>query len=355
MRTCLQLAYLFSFIFLPVMNAQSFEIRVVTEKLQSIPLTTELTLSGTLRPLHETELSVAAEALVTALHVDVGSRVKRGDLLLELDADLARQQHLQAVAQVSAAKFTAIETQRLWDEGLRLKDKNHISQSEISSRESSASLAKAQLEQAQANARIAEKQLDYHQLYAPFDGVISARWTDLGQWLTRGDQVFTLVSLNNLRLDVRLPQEQLTNIENLQSVQIQPDTQPQLKIPAHIDTLVPVGDTARSFLLRITADKISTALLPGTSAKALLNFKHAQIAVVLPRDAVLRNVDGNYTAFVIENGIAQRRKITLGAAGRNGYIVKDGLAPGEQVVIRGNEVLNDGNAVVIVDKLSQTP
>lgn len=356
MRHCQKILYCGFFLLLHLFNvsAQSAEIRVVTKTLESTMLTTDLALSGTLQPLRKADLSVAAESLVTLLHVDVGSNVKKGDLLLELDSELAEQRHIRALAQMAEAEATATEAQRLWDEGLRLKKQNHIAQSEISVRKSNVTLTKARLAQANADVRIAAKQLADHQLHSPFDGVISARWTDVGQWLTRGDQVFTLISLDNLRLDVRLPQEQLSNIKHLQSVKIQLDTQPLVKIPARIDTLVTVGDSARSFLVRIIANEVSPLLLPGISARALFHFEHQKKAVILPRDALLRNVDGNYTAFIIDNGIAKRRKVTLGDAGRDGYLIEKGVKAGELVVIRGNELLTDGASVVIVDELRQS-
>ncbi|MEP1446011.1 MAG: efflux RND transporter periplasmic adaptor subunit [Paraglaciecola sp.] len=347
--------YVVTCLFSLQVNAQSADIRVVTQELKSTVLTTELVLSGTINPLHKAELSVATEALVTKLHVDVGSQVKAGDLLLELDDVLAKQLHLGALAQVSAAEITLKEAQRVLDEGLRLLQQKHVTQSEISGRESNVTIAKAQLEQAKADAQIAKAQLGYHKLYAPFAGVVSARWTDLGQWLSKGDQVFTLVSLDNVRLDVRLPQEQLTNIDNIQSVQIQPDTQPTLKIAARIDTLVPVGDMSRSFLLRLATQQSSSALLPGTSAQAHFVFEHSKIAVVLPRDALLRNADGNYTAFIVQDGVAKRRRVTLGPAGQDGYLVEEGLQPGDHVVIRGNELLSEGSTVTISSKSSLTP
>ena len=114
-----------------------------------------------------------------------------------------------------------------------------------------------------AGGGIAAEQLARHQLKAPFNGVISARWTDLGQWLTPGDQVFTLVSTDELRLDVQLPQEHLPSIDQIHAVQIRPDSQPTLHIPARVDAIVPVGDASRSFLLRLVATDSSPALMPG--------------------------------------------------------------------------------------------
>lgn len=327
--------------------AQAKELRVVTHILQVTSLRSELELSGTLRALRDSTLSVSVNALVKNLQVDVGSRVKKGDLLLELDSNIARQEHKRALAQLAAAETNAAEAVRLRDEALRLQQQSHIAQSEVSARESAAKLAAARLDEARAEVSIAAENLARHRLVAPFDGVISQRLTDVGQWLNPGDAVVALTSLDLLRLDVQLPQEQLANIDHIKQVQIAPDTQPGLKIPARIDQLVPVGDASRSFLLRLAAQQTDKALVPGASARALLQFEHGQTAVLLPRDALLRNADGNYSVFVVENGKAQRRKVELGLAGSDGYLIEQGLSAGEQVITRGNEVLEDGQSVVV--------
>ncbi|AQT60036.1 efflux RND transporter periplasmic adaptor subunit [Cellvibrio sp. PSBB023] len=340
-------------LFLPLLTishsikAQPNELQVVTHRLQTTAMGSELELSGTLRALRDSNLSVAVNALVKQLHVDLGSHVKQGDLLLELDDKIAKQEHQRALAQLSAAETAATEAARLRDEALRLKQQSHIAQSEVSARESAATLAVARLQEARADAGIAAEQLARHQLKAPFDGVISARWTDLGQWLTPGDQVFTLVSTDELRLDVQLPQEHLPSIDQIHAVQIRPDSQPTLHIPARVDAIVPVGDASRSFLLRLVATDSSPALVPGASARAHLTFQQAKTAVLLPRDAVLRNADGNFSVFVVENGKAKRRQIALGNTRRDGYLVEQGLEAGEQVVIRGNELLSDDQSVTV--------
>ena len=331
------------------LNAQPDEVQVVTHRVQTTALSSELELSGTVRALRDSNLSVAVNALVKSLQVDIGSRVKKGDLLLVLDDSIVKQEHQRALAQLSAAETTATEATRLRDEALRLQKQSHIAQTEVSARESAATLATARVQEARAEARIAAEQLAKHQLKAPFDGVISARWTDVGQWLNPGDQVFTLVSMDLVRLDVQLPQEHLASIEHLQTVQIRPDSQPDLQIPARIDTLVPVGDASLSFLLRLVATETAPARVPGASARAHLAFKQTKTAVLLPRDAVLRNADGNFSVFVVENGKAKRRPITLGSSSRAGYFVEQGLQADEQVVVRGNELLSDGQSVIVVD------
>ena len=327
--------------------------RVVVHTIEETALTSELQLSGTLRALREADLSMAADALVTKLHVDVGNQVEQGDLLAELDKSLAAQNQARAQANVSAVETRLNEARRLLDEAMQMKQQSYISLTEVDARKSAVELAEANLTQARAEAKFVAVQLEKHQLRAPFDGVISARWTELGQWLSRGDRVFTLVSLDDLRLDLRLPQEHLKNMDHLRQVEIIPDAIPDTKLSARVDAQVPVGDESRSFLLRLAADGDSHRLLPGTSARAHFIFEHSQNAVLLPRDALLRNADGSFSVFVVVDGKAERRRLKLGEPGSDGYLIREGLQAGEQVVIRGNELLREGEQVTVVDQLSQ--
>lgn len=331
-------------------HAQGPGLRVVVQTLKTAPVTRDLELSGTLRSLREAQLSMAAEALVSKIHVDVGSRVEKGQLLLELDSSLVAREHQRAEAEAKAAQISADEAQRRLAEAIRLRPENHIAQTEVEARKSAVTLAEAQLEQAKADASLVAERLAKHRLYAPFDGVVSARWTELGQWLNRGDRVLTLVSLEQLRLDVRLPQEQLQDMQKLTSVFIKPDTDSSTKIAARVDSVVPVSDMSRSVLVRLAATEPAKALFPGASARAAMQFEHAVDAVVVPRDAVLRNADGNYSVFVVEQGVASVRQVELGLASRHGYLAKKGLQAGDRVVVRGNEVLRDGESVEVTEQ-----
>jgi RND family efflux transporter MFP subunit len=108
----------------------------------------------------------------------------------------------------------------------------------------------------------------------------------------------------------------------------------------------------RTFLVRILVDDAGGRLLPGTSATATIQLPGRQTALVVPRDALLRYPDGTHSVFVVrESGGAttvEERRVTLGRGGERVEVL-DGLAPGERVVVRGNESLRNGQAVRIAD------
>ena len=308
-----------------------------------------LRLSGSLTAEHRASLSPRVDGLVTELLVDTGSRVTEGDLLLRLDPTLAQLE----LARTRAAKQEAIarrdEARRLLDEALRLREKQHISASEVAERQANLALAEAALSAAEAERAVAAEILARHDLPAPFTGVISARHTDAGEWVGRGDTVLELVALEPVRMEVMVPQEQFSAVNSQTSVSIIPDSAPALTLDGRITARVPVSDSAaRAFLVRIIVEKPETVLLPGTSATAVFQLPGSDGAqLTVPRDSLLRQPDGGYSLFVVEDGTARRVPVTIGASGPEGVAVLQGIGANDQVVIRGNEVLRDGQPVRI--------
>ena len=327
-----------------VMAQSTLSVQVISASSQQVD--EQITLSGEVNALLTSRLSLETEGLVKALYVDVGSRVEKGEPLLKLDDALTRQTLNEAEAAVVAAQASFDDAQRLYSEAEPLLEQSHIAESELQSRKSRRDEAASALQQAKARRNFQQAVLDKHTLYAPFTGVISQKNVEVGEWHQTGDHVLQLVSVDEVRLDVRVPQEVYPRLRNVKQVTLLPDTMPNQRIAGEIATLVPIGTSSgRSFLVRLRPTAADTQLVPGTSARATISFEVSQRAIIVPRDALLRQPDGNVSAFVVEDGVAKRRLLTLGGSGDYGIEVLKGLSEGDQVVIRGNEVLSDGQSV----------
>ncbi len=327
-------------------NNEAVPVRTETVSVDSIRDT--LTLAGSVNSLQRAELSTEIDGHVSQINVDVGSRVKKGELLLLLDKDLALQALSQAQAAVEKAQAEYTEAQRAAAEAKKLVQENHIAKSELLTRENMLRAAKAVLSEAVATKNYQQTLVNKHQLFAPFNGLIVQRNAELGEWHSRGSNVLTLVSTEQLRTDVYLPQEKFAQLDRIETITLIPDTNPDVNIKAEIATTVPVGtEGARSFLVRLKAPE-NKALVPGTSAVAKLEFALEQKGVIISRDALLRHADGGYSAFVVENGLASRRQLQLGKDAMSGVVVLSGLGANDEVIVRGNEVLQDGQAVSII-------
>jgi RND family efflux transporter MFP subunit len=326
---------------------------VVVAVPRTAQVTEELRLTGTLTAERSARLSPLVDGLVARIRVDAGDRVKRGAPLLELDAAVARLALERARAGAVEAEARHAEALRLADEAARLVAERHLPRTELARREADAKLAAASLAAARAAEREQAELVKRHVLPAPFDGVVARRMTDVGEWVTRGTPVMELVATDRIRLDVQAPQERFAEIREDAPVEVFADARGGEALPGHIVARVPVSDpTARTFLVRILVDGAGGQLLPGTSATAAIELPGAQTALVVPRDALLRYPDGTHSVFVVRESdgraTAEERRVRLGRGGERVEIL-EGIAPGDRVVVRGNESLRNGQPVRIAD------
>lgn len=313
-------------------------------------LSQQLVLSGSLTAQQDAGLSSRTAGLVAQLLVDAGSTVSKGQPLLQLDTSLAQHELAQRKAALAAAQVLQSEQLRLVGEAEQLTKQQLFPQTELALRRAGLAQAEATLQQAQAAAAQQQEVLARHTLTAPFAGVIAQRFTDVGEWIALGTPVLQLVSLNPLLLDVQVPQEYFAALPTLRRIAVQSDLLPGEKLSANLLATVPVGDaTARSFLARLAIQDDGVTLLPGTSARATLYFERDDAsALVVPPDALLRHPDGNFSVFAVRDGKAWRHNVTLGRSNEQGVEILSGLPKQQPVVVRGNEILRDGQAVRVL-------
>ncbi len=330
----------------------------VVQPHQAVP-TFSLSLTGDLVAAQRANLSSRVEGLVSDMRVDVGDRVEQGDILLTLDATQAEYLLQQRTATAAEAQADYDENRRLVEEAERLTKNNHLPQTELDLRKAALATATARLDAARAEEQAQRARVDWHQLKAPFSGVISRKQTETGEWITPGTAVLTLVSTDRVYLDVQLPQERFAQLNTASTVRIMPDTNPGQVVTGRIAAVVPVSESgSRTFRVRLITSPtkpgtLQPALLPGTSARATFEFTQStENALLIPRDALLRSPDGSFSVFVVVDhdgrSVAERRKLNLGLQTNGAVEVLEGLLADDKVVIRGNEILHHGQAVKVL-------
>jgi len=237
-------------------------------------------------------------------------------------------------------------------EGETLAERKFIPTSQVDTLRAAEQLALAALASARAAQAEQMALLDRHTLPAPFAGVIAERMTEVGQWASRGNALLRLVALDSVWLDVRVPQERHADLLGAFSATVLPDAMPGVELPARVVAKVPVSEAnARTFLLRLAVDNKDALLIPGTSARAEISLPATAAALAVPRDALLRQPDGGYSLFVVETqgdlSIARLRSVRIREGQGQRVAIESGLSGAERVVIRGNEQLRDGDAVIV--------
>ncbi|MDJ0877744.1 MAG: efflux RND transporter periplasmic adaptor subunit [Halieaceae bacterium] len=312
------------------------------EIFQTVPMT------GTVTSERSARLSAATSGLVHALNVDAGYQVARGDVLLELDPELVQLQLQSAEAQVTQARSELADARRRLAEAEELVPKASIAESTVRDREAEVALDEATLQQALAEAGLQRALLARHQVRAPFDGVVSSKLTELGEWVNPGQAVFELVAIDTIRLDFSVSEDFLPAIAPGGRVGYTLNARPGETWDGEVATVVPVTDrNARTFMLRVRPAEQRPLLLPGMSVTATLKLPTGRDGLVVPRDALLRYPDGRTVVWTVGDDIVSEHRVQTGLQFDGMVEIRDGIDAGDRVVVEGNEALRDGQAVEV--------
>lgn len=319
------------------------------------PLVSKLELSGSVTARRDARLSARASGLVLDLKVDAGDVVKAGDVLMQLDAELAEIELEMAIVEKQAAEIRLLDARRLEKEVRNLTRSGAFARSEAESRETAVRVAEAALKGAEVLEKQQRALIERHRLLAPFDGVIREKVAEVGEWVETGTPVVELVETGRLWMDVQVPQEHFRRLSSDPELQVRLESFPDQPIPGRVAVIVPLKDpVARTFLARIEMDDGIAA--PGGSGKVSFSFKGEEV-VQVPRDAVIRFPNGTAELWVVRenNGklMAKSRPVKVGGSFTEMIEVTEGLAEGERVILRGNEGMTDGQAVEITSKTSE--
>ncbi len=331
-------------------------VRVETVSDRSI--VSQINVTGTVTSPRTAVLSTAVAGLVAEVAIDEGHRVDTGDALLKLDAELAQLALERALAEVRQREIALEDARRRFTEAEQVGTQRGIARTQLESLRAEVTSDEAALVASQAAAREQQAIVDRHTLKAPFAGVISERLAELGEWVNPGDRLVELVATDNLRFDFRVGQESFAAISPQTPVEITFDALPDRSVLGRVDTIVPVKNPgARTFLIRVLADNTEAdnplRITPGMSVRGKLDIDTGRIGVAVSRDAILRFPDGRVTVWVVdadgELPVVREQVVRTGFEFDGVVEVTSGLSAGDLVVVRGNETLQEGQAVSILE------
>lgn len=325
---------------------------VVVAVANKAPARSTIELPGTITPRRDSNLSTRTAGLIRHLRVDAGHRVKQGEVLMELDDELAKIAFVRIAAERAQAELRLADAQRLEEEARRLASTGAFAKSEAESRKTALSVADAELRRAAALEKEQSELLERHRLIAPFDGVVRAKHAEEGEWVETGDPVLELVETTALRMDVQAPQELYPVLTRKPAARVVLDVYPDRPLDVKSVTVVPLKDAVtRTFLVRMEMEDPESLAAPGMSARARFEWLEED-AVQIPRDALIREPGGDTRVWIVTErdgkSEAVSREVTLGRRLGASLQIIDGIEEGDRVVVRGNESLTEGRPVVVV-------
>ena len=302
---------------------------------------------GTLRAVRGADLAAQASGVVDKIHIESGTEVAAGTVLLALkpNDDPAKLAQLQAQAELASITLRRDQEQL---------EAQAISQATVDTDVSNLKAARAQV--AAQQALIEEKVVR-----APFAGRLGIRLVDEGQYLAAGTTVVTLQALDPIFIDFYVPQQALARLQVKQAVSAMVDAYPDAAFSGNIVSVNSKVDAAsRNVQVRASFANADRRLVPGMYATVAIDDGDPSTLVTLPQSAITHNPYGDTVYLVQKSGSDDKgspkltvvqRFVKLGETRGDQIAVKSGIAVGDEVVTAGQMKLRNGLPVVINNKI----
>ena len=289
--------------------------------------------NGTLEAEREVDIVARAGGPLVALHTEEGMQVKAGELLAQIDEAEAR-------AQVEIAKVALQDAELVHNRAKASLENAVVSQEVYDS-------ALSGLESARAQLVGNEIQLSYTQIAAPFDGLIIQRAVKFGETVTVGQQLFRISDFDPLLCTIGVPERDLTRLSIGQPAILEVEAFPGELFRGRVLRISPVVDSATG-TIRVTLEVDRHGRLsPGMFAGVRLVTDVRDNALIMPKRALSLESLAD-SVFVVEDGVAYRRNVTLGYEEDDRVEVTAGLRANDRVIVVGQDGLTDATPVQIL-------
>lgn len=305
-------------------------VNVHVQTLQKNTSQQQVELVATIQPVLQAAIAAKVTGTITQLPVQLGSKVKQGDLLIKINAEEISARLMQAQAQLAQAR-------RNYEREKKLLKKNATTRETVKS-------LRDMLNVAQAAFHGAKTMLGYTTITAPFDGVVTNKSANSGDLATPGTPLLHIENNTHLQAVTAVPESLINQIHPADTIQVHIPSA-QLALIGTVAEIAPAADPqSRTAQVKIDIP-YEQALRSGQFARVNLPVQPATTLLV-PRSAVVPFGQMD-KVFVVEDGIAQLRLVRTGSSSGDTLEILAGLRPGDQVIIDNNALLVSGQPVHI--------
>lgn len=276
---------------------------------------------------------------IVEINFSEGNLVEKDQSLIILDSAIASAQLQQAQAQLSLAQSQHGRAAQLSQKGF------------ISSQAKDESFS--QLNVSKASVTLAQAQLDKTTLKAPFSGVIGLRNVSIGDYVSPGQDIVQLESINVLNVDFRVPEQYLSQVKVGLPISLSFDALPNIVSEGVVGAISPsIDENGRSILLRATVPNDDLTLRPGLFARVTIGFSNKD-ALVVPEAAISPAGDSNYL-YVIKDDKVKKTAVVLGQRQKGMVEIIHGLSENDEIAISGIQKIFDGAEIKRIEAQTQT-
>jgi RND family efflux transporter MFP subunit len=312
-------------------------------------------LPGNVTAFTDSPIYARTSGYLTRWYYDIGARVKKGALLAEIATPELDQQLSQAKADLITAQANAnnsrIQAERYSD----LVKSNAVSKQDTDTFVNQAAATASGVHSAQANVQRLTEMQSFEKVYAPFDGVVTARTVDTGQLIDQGvaKELFHLQAINTLRVYTNLPQVYSQSVKRGMKVDLDfPEHPGKIYQGTLVRTADAIDPASRTLLVEIDVNNSGGQLLPGSLAQVHFKTPSSSPAFIVPSSALIFRKDGMQLATVVDSSDGKRAHLVPVIIGQDdGATIQivNGLKAGDQVIQDPPDSLIEGEKVTIVN------
>jgi RND family efflux transporter MFP subunit len=314
----------------------------------------EVILPGDIQAFEDSPIYARTNGYLKKWYVDIGARVKSGQLLAEIETPEVDQQLDQARADLNTAQANYELSQITANRYQDLLKTDSVAKQDVDNAVGDFQAKKAMVASAESNVRRLQELQSFEKIYAPFDGVITARNTDVGHLINSGagapaTELFHMASIRQLRVYINVPQQYSPAAKPGLTADLTLQEFPGRRFKGTLVRTAGAIDVAsRTLLVEVDVDNAGGELLPGAYAEVHLKVPTGAPALIVPVSSLIFRAEGLQVGTVQDGDRAQLVKVALGRDMGSEVEVISGLSPDDSVIINPPDSLVPGETVRIV-------
>ena len=307
----------------------------------------QISLIGTTEAIAASTIAAEVSGVVEKFPVKEGDFVKKGDLLARLGSAEPEIRLKGAVAVKEKIKANLKYAEKELDRYSKLKDANSVSARNYDEAFYNFQALSQELLRSKADIEQLKYEIDHKNIVAPFSGFVAKEHIQVGEWINIGGPVVDLVDLGKIKIAVDVPEYYVVMIAPQKEVKVRVKSIFDKLSAGKIDAILPQGDPdSRTFPVMIVIENPGHKIKSGMEAMVTFNLAEQTNALLVPKDAVVTAGD-NRLVFMVADGKAVPVPVKIIGYYDGDVAIEGNLAPGSQVVIRGNERLRPGQPVFV--------
>jgi membrane fusion protein (multidrug efflux system) len=303
---------------------------------------------GRLIPEREVLISAQVSGILMQYNADIGSKVKRGALLVKLDDADYTLALKEAEANLLSARIRLPVEKKAYERAKHLLPDKAITPELYDQAEAGYKAAGALVVQLETLVAQAQRRLDKTAITAPFAGHVTQRFVETGQQVAVGDPVMQVADMGTMRVKIHINELDYVQVDENDPVTVTVEAFPGKTLAGRVDKIgVQADNRTNTFAVEILVDNPDFLLKAGMTARVTIQTDMITDALMIPQETVLFRENRKEVFVVDGNRKAVAREVKLGRLDGSAVRILEGLMPGEQLVVSGAQYLKPGDPVMV--------